>query len=467
MPPGPFGVPFLGYLPFLDPSAPHVTLSNLVKKYGKVFSVQMGQVPCVVVADPFVIKRCFAKNEYAGRAPLYLTHGMMKGYGLICAEGERWKIQRKFTASFMRRFGMSKLATEDDSRQQMEQRLLSCIKAFMDYVTDSKNEIDTTCLDRQLSHTIGNMMNEILFGYTYKEHDPCWQRIQKLREEGIKEIQVAAPVNFLPWLRHLVPKYKHTLDWMIAGKEETHKEYQRVIESCQNQVDNVAKSFLQEKERLNQENSSEEQFFCQSQLHHLLADIFGAGLDTTLTTLKWVLLYLCKYPETQETIWAEIQTKETTGFANMNQMPKTMAILLEIQRLCPVVPLGVPHGTMKEVQLENKWKLPKNCMVMVLHWHINRDPEYWDNPEEFLPQRFLNEQEDSLVIPPAFMPFQIGLRKCVGEDFGKAMVFLFSTHLVSTYKIQLASVYDLDQEPDPGFTRAPRPFSMKFTKRAS
>ena len=46
-------------------------------------------------------------------------------------------------------------------------------------------------------------MNEILFGIHYSENDENWQRIQKLREDGIKEIQVATPVNFLPWLRHL------------------------------------------------------------------------------------------------------------------------------------------------------------------------------------------------------------------------------------------------------------------------
>ena len=50
-------------------------------------------------------------------------------------------------------------------------------------------------------------MNEILFGIHYEENDKNWIKIQKLREAGIKEIQVATPVNFLPWLRHLGGKY--------------------------------------------------------------------------------------------------------------------------------------------------------------------------------------------------------------------------------------------------------------------
>lgn len=107
MPPGPWGLPILGYLPFLDAQAPYHTLSRLAKKYGRVFSVQLGQVPCVVLTDPTLIRVTFARSEFSGRAPLYLTHGIMGGFGLICSEGSLWKSQRKFTSEFMRRFGMT------------------------------------------------------------------------------------------------------------------------------------------------------------------------------------------------------------------------------------------------------------------------------------------------------------------------------------------------------------------------
>ena len=107
MPPGPRGLPVLGYLPFLNAKAPYLTLTELCDKFGRVFSVQLGQVSCVVLADPVLIRQAFARSEFAGRAPLYLTHGIMNGFGLICAEGDLWKCQRKFTAEFMRKFGLT------------------------------------------------------------------------------------------------------------------------------------------------------------------------------------------------------------------------------------------------------------------------------------------------------------------------------------------------------------------------
>ena len=106
MPPGPRGLPVLGFLPWLDPSEPYKTLTELVKQYGKVYSVKMGKVPCLVVADNKVMKSLFAREEVSGRAPLYLTHGIMQGKGIIHSEGEHWKEQRKWAGTTLRKLGL-------------------------------------------------------------------------------------------------------------------------------------------------------------------------------------------------------------------------------------------------------------------------------------------------------------------------------------------------------------------------
>ena len=65
--------------------------------------------------------------------------------------------------------------------------------------------------------------------------------------------------------------------------------------------------------------------FSEEQLCHLVADLFGAGLDTTLTTLKWALLYLATYPEVQDLIRSEITELDTQiFFLTENDLPQTM-----------------------------------------------------------------------------------------------------------------------------------------------
>lgn len=80
-PPGPWGLPFVGYLPWLDPEAPYISFTNLARKYGPIYGLWMGSVYTVVVSDHKVIRKVLAKDVFSGRAPLYLTHGIMNGYG--------------------------------------------------------------------------------------------------------------------------------------------------------------------------------------------------------------------------------------------------------------------------------------------------------------------------------------------------------------------------------------------------
>jgi len=81
LPPGPWGLPGLGYLLFIDNKAPYETFSDLARRYGPVYSLRLGGLLTVFVSDPQLIRQAFGQDVFSGRAPLYLTHGIMQGHG--------------------------------------------------------------------------------------------------------------------------------------------------------------------------------------------------------------------------------------------------------------------------------------------------------------------------------------------------------------------------------------------------
>ena len=82
-PPGPWGLPIFGHLLFLNEKKPHESLADIAWRCGPVCSLRMGSVYTVLITDPKIMRKAFSMDEVTGRAPLYLTHGIMKGYGKI------------------------------------------------------------------------------------------------------------------------------------------------------------------------------------------------------------------------------------------------------------------------------------------------------------------------------------------------------------------------------------------------
>lgn len=80
-PPGPFPLPIIGNLLYLNATTPYTSLTHLAEKYGPVYGVQLGGIYTVVVSDANIIREALRSEVFTGRAPLYITHGIMGGYG--------------------------------------------------------------------------------------------------------------------------------------------------------------------------------------------------------------------------------------------------------------------------------------------------------------------------------------------------------------------------------------------------
>lgn len=507
LPPGPWGVPLLGYLPFINANLPHLTMTELSKKYGPIYSIQMGSLFTVVLSDHKLVREAFAKESFSGRAPLYLTHGIMHGKGIICAEGPLWKDQRKLITSWLKSFGMSKHSM---SRGKLEQRIADGVYELIDHVDSTASNGGPIDLPHMLTNSLGNIVNDIIFGYKFPLEDQTWRWFREIQVEGCHEMGVAGIVNFLPFLRFFSSSIRNIMKLIIRGQAQTHRLYASMIErrrkmlglekpaGCEHlphkdlfkehpkgwikcityskqssatdhhyfdpeilrvtEGECILDNFLIEQKRRFDAKEESMMYVTDEQLHYLLADMFGAGLDTTSVTLSWFLLYTAMHPEEQEIIRDEVLSvyPEETEI-DSEKLPRLMAAICETQRIRSIVPVGIPHGCIQETYLAG-YRIPKNTMVVPLQWAMHNDPDIWKDPEEFRPSRFL-APDGSLLKPQEFIPFQTGKRMCPGDELSRMLSAGFIARLLRRKRIKLAGKRPTDEQMQGivGVTLAPPP----------
>lgn len=141
-----------------------------------------------------------------------------------------------------------------------------------------------------------------------------------------------------------------------------------------------------------------------------LTDLFQAGTETTATSLRWALLYMLKFPGVQARIRTEVD--EVIGSGNVpslkdrDSMNYTEAFISETLRFSCIVPMAAPHYSTQDFQLGDLF-IPKASIVVPNLESVLIDPEIWEKPDEFSPERFLDSkgqcmQRDELI------PFSLG-----------------------------------------------------------
>ncbi|KAF4524242.1 hypothetical protein B566_EDAN008788 [Ephemera danica] len=401
---------------------------------------------------------------------VYKKTGMTTKVGLICSEGEMWREHRRFTTSCLKSLGMVRLG---ERRQILGEKIRvaahKCIKLLNDQLSeDSLTPVDPV---PAILHTLGNVVNTLVFGRQFAVDDPVWRWLQHLQEEGTKLIGVAGPLNFLPWLR-FIPRYRQSINFLLDGKNNTHEIYRKWLKE---DVDSgtteghVAGAYVTEMSR---RPPGSEGSFTEPQCLHVLADVFGASVDTTMATISWFVTLMAANPSVQERVQAEIDAAVQARSANypelvdMSSCPFTEAAIAETQRFRTVVPTGIPHGALEDCELGG-FVIHRNTMIIPLQWAVHTSPELWGPDScEFNPERFLNA-DGRFSRPDYFIPFQTGKRTCLGEEFAKMILFVYATNLLHRFSMKFADDTNMTDvlEGNCGITLNPKPYRLILTPR--
>ncbi|XP_056389675.1 cytochrome P450 2K4-like [Hyla sarda] len=454
MPPGPTPLPIIGNLHLMDLNKPHQSLMEMSKKYGEVFTLQFGPKKVVVIAGYKAVKEALVTRaeDFGDRAITPIFSITSNDHGVIFTNGELWKSMRRFTLSTLRDFGMGKKLLESKIQDEIIP-FIEKIKSF------NGKPFDTHITN----YAISNVICAIIFGERFEYDDPTFQNLIRMIDENTRLVGTPKVMmfNWFPLIGSLLGLQKKVMQ-NIQGLQRFIVKCikKRRLEYNANDIGGFIDAYLMKQE---QESTKTETYFSEENLISSVLDLFGAGTETTSTTIRWGILLMMKYPEIQKKVQDEIKIHIKPGqlptVEDRKKMPYTDAVIHEIQRFSNIVPLNVSHSTPTDVYFHG-YCIPKGTEIIPLLTSVLYDKTQWKTPYDFNPNHFLDDN-GKFVKHDAFIPFSVGRRACAGESLAKMELFLFFTGLLQAFTFHLppgVSREDLNLKPAVGFVLAPTPY---------
>ncbi|KAI3444659.1 hypothetical protein Pfo_001324 [Paulownia fortunei] len=427
LPPGPYQLPIIGNILHLG-SKPHQSLAKLSRKYGPVMSLKLGSMTTVVVSSPETAKIVLQKNDlvFSSRtvpsAAKALNHDEFSMAWLPVEN--QWRKLRKICKEQM--FSVSRLDASQGLRREKLQKLCDYVKECCQTgrVVDIGEAAFTTSL---------NLISATLFSVEFAQFnsdssqemkDVVWGVMKCLGTANLADyfpvLKSADPQGILRQIKIYFEKLFAIFDGIIDERLKSRGEKNDLVEALIG---------------LNQRDEAE---LSRNDIMHLLFDLFIAGASTTSGTVEWAMAELLRNPEKMLRVRREIRdvVGENTQIqeSDIPRLPYLEAVVKETFRFHPTAPFLLPHKAEADVEI-NGYIVPKNAQIIVNVWASGRDSNIWPNADSFMPERFLNhnDQIDFRGNDFELIPFGSGRRICPGLPFAYRMVHLMLATLVGNF----------------------------------
>ncbi|XP_075970079.1 cytochrome P450 18a1-like [Anticarsia gemmatalis] len=468
LPPGPWGVPLLGYLPFMSNKLPHKLYIDMCHKYGDVFSLQLGTNLVVGIGSAKLLKDLFNRPDSTDRPKTPLS-SLLGGLGIITSDGCLWKRQRTFLHEKFRSLGV-KLCAND----RFEKFVIGEVEELFTILDKTKGEpVNPHFI---FGRHIHNVICQLMMSFRFENSDEEFVMFNERVTRGMKLFGMVhmgdhfKPYLHLPGKQAIIKEIKRNL--VDISQFHANHLKQRVKERKEtagySEPADLLDCYLDAIEKQKTENKS--QIFPDvdpvDQIIQVMNDLFSAGMDTSLSTLLWCMVMMLREPEVAAKIREELRRVVAPGqlitVEHRLLMPYTEAAIFETMRISSVVPLGTIHVNKTAWQVEGH-TIPAGTHIIPLINKINMDPEIYPEPEKFKPERFIKNGKCHAT---EFYQFGVGQRMCLGSLLARMELFLFFANLMHSYEFSLPLGDDMPGlDGVLGTTHSPVPYKLSFTKR--
>ncbi len=421
LPPGPRGHFLLGNLPMLGGNG-LATLEGWAHEFGDIFSYRAVNLRVCYVTHPSLIEDVLVtRNHNFIKGVGMRLNPRFFGQGLLTSEGELWRRQRRLLQpAFHRR----QIGRYGQVMVECTQKMLARWQAGE--ALDLHSEID---------HLTVEIVARVLFNLdltNYMERLEATARALHAR--------VARGPALVYALRYLPTPINLRYVWAVSRFEKAIYQIIRERQESGRSSDDLLSVLLQARDEDGEAMS-------ERQVRDELMTLIGAGNDTTTLTLCYTWYLLAQHPEVEARLLTELD--EVLGgrppeVADVPRLTYTEKVIKEAIRLFPPIWAFVREAI--EAFDIGGYHLPARTNFVLPPWIVHRDPRFFDQPDEFRPERWTEKFEDQ--IPKfAYFPFGGGQRTCIGASFAKMQISLMLATMVQRFKCRLARGFELKLRP--------------------
>ena len=407
-PPGPRGEPLFGSGRQYS-ADPLRFVEDVERAYNGIAAFDMGPMETYFVTEPSAIEQILVSDAESYRKPEFQsdTLGDLLGNGLLLSEGDTWQQQRQLANPA---FTMGRLASFDDRIADHTTDLL-----------DRWNPGETRNMELEMTRVTIDVIADLMLGTELSE-----RQLGQLREnlEPIGKQFEPDPLRFaLPsWVPMPGDRAYQSAVGAVDEVVEEIIEQRRGTEGDEDGPMDLLSILLRAQDR--GEQSAQ-------QLRDEVVTMLLAGHDTTALTLTYTWYLLSEHPEERERVYEEVDGLDgQPTIDDVQEFEYIEWVIDEAMRLYPPVYALFRQAT-EDVELLG-YDVPEDAMVMLSQWAVHRSPNYWDDPEQFRPERWADTDRHRFT----YFPFGGGPRHCIGKNLAKLEAQIILAMVADEYELE-------------------------------